>query len=162
MKVTQKKIESWMNTATSIAQDSPDAERKVGALLISKKHNSILATGFNGFIRGAEDSRLPKVKPLKDQYMVHAEKNLLFNCLRNQVSISDCFVVVTLSPCTDCIRSLWQSGIDIIVYKDSHRSIEEVRKMEDISISTSLIGPYTVMRLSPNIKIKPKHLTIVE
>ncbi len=49
----------FMGFALQAAKRSHDAETQVGAVLIHKDTSAILATGFNGFVRGANDQTLP-------------------------------------------------------------------------------------------------------
>lgn len=48
-----------MEIAESIAKRSHDSETKVGAVLVSNKSGAMLATGFNGFVRGAPTVNYP-------------------------------------------------------------------------------------------------------
>ena len=66
-----------MDMAVVISQRSHDEETKVGALLINNESSAILATGYNGFVRGANDKKLPTKRPKKYEYMLHAEQNLI-------------------------------------------------------------------------------------
>jgi len=43
--------------------------------------------------------------------MVHAEQNLICNCARHGISMNNCVIVCTMSPCVQCMRFLWQCGI---------------------------------------------------
>ena len=50
------KIANYMEIADVVSKRSHDVDTKVGAVLINNKSGAIIATGFNGFVRGANDS----------------------------------------------------------------------------------------------------------
>ena len=77
------KIQNFMDIAETISMRSHDAETKVGAVLINNQSSAILATGYNGFVVGAEDDKLPNTRPEKYEYMLHAEQNLITNCSKH-------------------------------------------------------------------------------
>lgn len=135
IKVTHKKLESWHRRAVAVAQDSHDSETKVGALLIHGETGAVLSSGFNGFIRGANDNALPNKRPKKYPYMVHAETNLVYNCARHGVSTDGCILFCTLSPCINCLRAIWQVGISEIYFKDMYRDFKKNCEMKDLEIN---------------------------
>lgn len=110
--------------AREFAKDSPDQDTQVGALLISKSER-VVAASFNGFVRGANDDKLPKTRPEKHKYIQHAERNLLYNCLDEGISTKGATVICTLSPCLECLRACYQSGINSIIFDEWHRNIKE-------------------------------------
>ena len=130
----EHKVPVYIDMARSVSKLSKDAETKVGALLIHKTTGAILATGYNGFIRGADDDMLPSTRPFKYTYMQHAERNLIYNCAKHGVSMNDCVVVCTLSPCTDCVRAMWQCGIDTVYVKDLYSEIDKTLSMKDLGV----------------------------
>jgi dCMP deaminase len=123
-----------MDIALTVAQRSHDAETKVGALLINNKSGAIIATGFNGFVRGTVDANLPNTRPEKYEYMLHAEMNLLTNCALHGIAMADCFLVCTLSPCKLCMRLMVNSGVSRVVVKDLYRDFTEILTMKDIAV----------------------------
>jgi dCMP deaminase len=100
-----------MGIAEAVALRSHDEETKVGAILVKNDTGMVVATGHNGFVRGAPDSTLPKTRPEKYKFMVHAEENLLAHTSRNGINVDNCTLVITLSPCQKCLRLMWQAGI---------------------------------------------------
>ena len=120
-----------MEIAETVAKRSHDAETKVGALLVNNKSGAIIATGYNGFIKGANDAILPNTRPEKYEYILHAEMNLLTNCARHGISMDDCFLVCTLSPCKLCMRLMINSGVNLVIAKDLYRDFEQILTMED-------------------------------
>lgn len=128
------KLQNYMDIALTVAQRSHDAETKVGALLINNKTGAIIATGFNGFVKGAVDTELPTTRPDKYEYILHAEMNLLTNSARHGISMDDCFLVSTLSPCKLCMRLMFNSGVTKVITKVLYRDFDEITRMKDINV----------------------------
>jgi len=148
----QDKLDKLFKIAESVALNSPDAETKVGALLVNGKSLAILSTGYNGFLRNAPDNKLPNKRPEKYEYMLHAEVNLLINCARHGITTSDCILICTLTPCVTCTRLLWQAGITTLYCKDYHPMSYHLCGMQDLTVKQMFIKPH------PNyyITLQPK------
>jgi len=128
------KVQNYMDVATTIAQRSHDAETKVGAVLVKNDSGAIIATGFNGFVRGAPDDILPNTRPDKYEYIVHAEQNLICNSAKHGISMNNCSLICTLSPCKLCMRMLLNCGITKVIAKDLYKDFDEILKMQDIKV----------------------------
>lgn len=146
-----KKLHSYHRMAQAVSEDSPDAQTKVGALLIHGVTGAVLGSGYNGFIRGAPDDKLPKTRPDKYPYMVHAEANLLVNCCRHGVSTDECFLYCTLSPCVNCLRLIYQAGISKVYFKDVYSDFQKNIQMLDMHPMVEEInnGEYYALHLKP-------------
>jgi len=136
------KIDKLFTVAKSIAQFSHDQETQVGAILVSKDTGAILSTGYNGFVRGANDCALPNSRPDKYKYIIHAEVNLLLNAARHGICTSNCYLVCTLSPCINCLRQCWQAGIDTLYFAQKYRDFDENINMKDLSATIEKEGIY--------------------
>lgn len=123
-----------MDIATTVALRSHDAQTKVGAILVNNNSGAIIATGYNGFIKGANDAVLPNTRPDKYEYILHAEMNLLTNCARHGISMDNCFLVCTLSPCKLCMRLMINSGITKVVAKALYTDFDSILKMKDVAV----------------------------
>ncbi len=126
-----------MDLAETIAARSHDAETKVGAILVNNKSGAIIATGYNGFVRGANDETLPNTRPEKYEYILHAEQNLISNSARHGISMEDCSLVCTLSPCKLCMRMLINCGITKVVAKSLYKDFNDILNMKDIKVEVS-------------------------
>lgn len=147
--ISEKKILSYLRRAEVISENSPDAETKVGSVLVSKSTHSVISEGYNGFVRGADDDNIPKTRPDKYEYVIHAESNLICNAARNGVRTNDCFVVQTISPCVHCARLLYQSGIDTVYYKDWYRGTDKVKELGDLILKFTYYDRYTKIVIKP-------------
>lgn len=126
-----------MKQAEVVAERSHDAETKVGAILINNESGAVIAQGYNGFVRGADDTKLPRTRPDKYPYMVHAEQNLMANCARHGISMENTSLIITLSPCTVCMRLMWQAGITRVICRDLYRDVSKILEMEDLHVDIS-------------------------
>lgn len=144
-----EKVLSYIRRAEVVADNSPDAETKVGSVLISKKTGSVISEGYNGFVRGAKDEVIPKTRPEKYEYVIHAETNLICNAARNGVTTDDCFIVQTHSPCVQCARLLYQSGITTVYFKDYYRGTDEVTRLGDLQLKYTSFEKYTKIEIEP-------------
>lgn len=104
----------FMELAGFIAQWSKDPSTKVGAVIVDPRNKRIVATGFNGFPFGVEDTaeRLED-RAVKYEMVVHAETNALMFAGEQA---NGCTVYVTpLPPCARCAVLLIQAGIKRVV-----------------------------------------------
>lgn len=113
-------MDKWTQRFLSIAREvstwSKDPSAQVGAVIVGENRN-ILATGYNGFPRGIYDyqHRLDN-RTEKYKYVVHAEKNCLYNALYNHVDIREATMYVYGLPvCNECSKGILQSGITSVV-----------------------------------------------
>lgn len=147
--ITESKLKHYEGIARSTANQSHDEHTKVGALLIHGKTGAIISSGFNGYIRKAADNKLPKTRPEKYEFMIHAETNLIYNCAKHGVSTDECFVFCTLSPCINCVRAMYQSGITKVYFKDVHSSFEQSTSALDLHLLLKEIGDYHCAEFFP-------------
>lgn len=143
----QKKLDNLFKQAYVIAENSPDLQTQVGSLLVRKSDGAIISSGYNGFIRGAADKYIPNTRPEKHKYILHSEKNLIYHCARNGISMRDCFVVVTLSPCVECMKALFQSGVDTIYFETKYYDFSNQLNRLDFKINLTKIGRYYKIKL---------------
>lgn len=119
-----------------IAQRSHDIHTQHGCVITDKNHR-ILGVGYNGFPKGMNDDLLPKARPDKYYWMIHAERNALSNCV---IRPDNGTAYVTGQCCNDCIMALYQEGIDEVYMIKSHGTIlfdEDAQKRFDIFIQMS-------------------------
>jgi len=114
--LTRKWDERFLRTAKEISTWSKDPSTQVGAIIVNDDRR-ILATGYNGFPRGIDDS----VERLEDRenkykFIVHAEMNAIYNATYNGISLnSSTLYVWGLPVCSECAKGVIQVGIKKIV-----------------------------------------------
>lgn len=114
--------EYFIDIADVVRQKSKDLSSKVGAVIVGRD-KQIISTGFNGFPRGIDEEYLVRwERPVKYQFVVHAERNAIYNAARTGVSLSGCTLYLYAwgppnVPCTECTKAVIQSGITRFVGK---------------------------------------------
>ena len=112
-------IERWdmrfLELADTIRQWSKDPSRKIGAIAV--RDRKILATGYNGFPKGIEDTaERYNNREIKYQYVVHAEMNCIYNAAENGISLKDSTLYIYGLPvCGDCALGIIQAGVSRVV-----------------------------------------------
>ena len=117
-----KHQQAHMRAAHIYAELSTARRLKVGALVV--KDDRIVSIGYNGMPSGwdnnceleLEDGTI-KTKP----EVLHAETNALAKLARSTESGLDADLFVTHSPCLDCAKLIYQSGIKRVFYANAYR-----------------------------------------
>ena len=111
----------FMNLAVQAATRSTCPRKAVGAIVVRDK--AILATGYNGSIRGLDHCF--EVGCLMDNdhcvRTVHAEANAILQAARHGVRIEGADIYVTASPCWDCFKLIANAGIVRVLYGEFYR-----------------------------------------
>lgn len=95
---------------------SKDTSTKVGAIFLAPESHQILSMGYNGMPRGFNETIPVRwERPQKYLYVEHAERNAIYNACRHGTPLENSIAVVTMFPCSDCMRALIQSGVKKIV-----------------------------------------------
>lgn len=126
--------EYFMNIAREVATRSTCDRKFVGAVIV--RDRSILATGYNGSIRGLP--HCDDVGHLMEEghcvRTVHAEANAIVQAASNGVRINDAGIYVTASPCWGCFRLIANSGIKRIVFGELYRDQKIFTNARDAGI----------------------------
>ena len=140
-----------MNMAREMAKLSPDVETQVGAIMLSSE-GRIIASSFNGYLRGADDNDLPSTRPDKYEFMQHAERNMLYNCAYEGIRTKDTTIICTLSPCLECLRACFQSGVKTIIFEETYHACSSLcfyEHLADVVVEKTILGNYTILEMSP-------------
>jgi dCMP deaminase len=118
-----KEVETYMDFARRVAENSHAKRQKVGACLVTP--DDVIFIGYNGtptgFDNTCEDSdgnTLP--------YVLHAESNAIMKATRAGVSLKDSTLTVTLSPCQPCANLIKQAGIKRVIYDKEYRDTSPI------------------------------------
>jgi len=106
----------FMEMATMVAGWSKDPSSKIGAVAVNDERR-ILATGYNGFPKGIEDTE-ERLNNRDEKYprIVHEEMNAIMNALYAGVSLKDSTLYVYGLPvCPSCTKCVIQAGIRRLV-----------------------------------------------
>jgi len=110
----------FIKLAELVSTKSKDPSTKVGVVIVGAG-NEILTTGFNGFPRKIDESVDTRwERPVKYDWIVHAEANAIANAARTGVKLegSRLYMNFLPSPCTGCTGLLIQAGIQSITGPD--------------------------------------------
>ena len=110
--------EDFLGIADAVSKRSHDPQTQVGAV-ITDENNRIIATGYNGFPPGCDDTSLPNLRPDKYPFMVHAEINAISS---SRQDIRGATLYVTWSPCRECAKAIITAGVKKVVYKTSYQN----------------------------------------
>lgn len=126
--------EYFMLQAMVASFRSKDPSTKVGCVLVDENNHQV-SMGYNGFIAGIDESKLPWGKSddgtLVDQkygYIVHAEANAILHANSN---VEGTKAYVTLFPCNECAKLIASKKITEVIFlsdKHSERDYDIVSK----------------------------------
>ena len=95
--------------------------KQVGALIV--KNNMIISDGYNGTPSGFENN-CEDENGLTKWYVLHAEANAILKVARSTQSCEGATLYLTLSPCKECSKLIFQSGIKKVVFKKLYKDQE--------------------------------------
>ena len=116
-----------MKTAETFAELSHARRLHVGAIVV--KDDRIISIGYNGMPAGWDNNcedelkwptgevRLLKTKP----EVLHAESNAIAKLAKSSNSGLGADLFVTHSPCMECAKLIYQSGIRRVFYAEDYR-----------------------------------------
>jgi dCMP deaminase len=135
--------EYFMRIAVEVSSRATCDRKHVGAVIVRDK--SILATGYNGSIRGLmhcdEEGHM-----MEDGHCVrtiHAEANAVIQAARNGVRIEGATIYVTASPCWGCFKMIANAGIGRIVFGEFYRDERIFRFSERLGIELVALNEAT-------------------
>ena len=131
----EKHIKAFMETAKVFAECSTANRLHVGC--ISVKDNKIISIGYNGTPNGwdnvCEDENnktLPEV--------LHAESNMLMKLARTTGGAEGSTVFITHSPCLECAKLIYQSGVKEVYYETEYRNKDGVNFLNKCGVITKV------------------------
>lgn len=96
---------------------SLDARTKCGCIFV--KDNVIVSEGYNGPLRGIDDTKVPNLEyhdqSIYSKNFIHAEVNGIINAAKYGRQLDGCTAYITGMPCIDCYSKMYQSGISKII-----------------------------------------------
>ena len=144
----------FMEMAKLIATWSKDNSTKVGCVIIGPD-KEVRSMGFNGFPRGVNDD-IPQrwTRPIKYEYVVHAEVNAVLNAARNGTNLSRAILYVTMPPCMRCAGAIIQAGIKEVIYMEpeEQKQIPGWRDSLDLSLKMFDEAGVIYKSITPNAK----------
>jgi dCMP deaminase len=138
----EKFKQAYMQTAKTFAELSHARRLKVGAIIV--KEDRIISIGYNGMPAGwsnvcediEEDGSL-KTKP----EVLHAESNAIAKLAKSNESGTGASLFVTHSPCLECAKLIYQSGITNVFYGQSYRDTAGVEFLQKSKVLIVQLNP---------------------
>ena len=119
---------AYMRMAQEWAKLSYSQRKQVGAIIV--KDRMIISDGYNGTPTGF-DNCCEDEEGNTLWYVLHAEANAIMKVAASTQSSEGATLYITMSPCKECSKLIYQSGIKRVVYKEGYRDddgLEFLRK----------------------------------
>ncbi len=138
--------------ANKIAQMSKDESTKVGVVFFDENGEDPLVYGYNGLPRGFNDKDPNKTqRPEKYFWFEHAERNAIYNLVRNMLSNSHPIAILSHFPNMEGARALVISGIEKIIVPASNIILSEEEKSNYLRVKELCSFSNTeLIELDPN------------
>ena len=133
----QKKYDiAYIKMALEWAKLSYCKRRQVGALIV--KDRMIISDGYNGTPTGFENICEDDENYTK-WYVLHAEANAIMKVAASTQSSQGATLYITLSPCKECSKLIFQSGIKRVVFTHKYKDTEGVDFLVKAGVEVSHI-----------------------
>ena len=141
-----------MKVAETFAELSSARRLHVGAIVV--KDDRIISIGYNGMPSGwtndCEDLVVyrKEIEPgvFNNEYthewktkpeVLHAETNAIAKLAKSTESGDDATMFITHSPCLDCAKLIFQSGIKSVYYRNTYRSEDGIEFLKKCNIEVN-------------------------
>ena len=132
-KIKQSRYDqAYMKMALEWAKLSHCRRKQVGALIV--KDNMIISDGYNGTPSGFDNNCEMENGETK-WYVLHAEANAILKCAKHGQSSQGADLYLTLSPCKDCSKLIYQSGIKRVIYYKEYKDLSGVMFLKEAGVT---------------------------
>jgi dCMP deaminase len=122
---------TYMQTAKIFAELSSAQRLHVGAIIV--KDDRIISIGYNGMPAGwtnvCEDVSTDGTLKTKPE-VLHAESNAIAKLAKSNESGNAATLFVTHSPCLECAKLIYQSGICAVYFANEYRDSSGIDFLE--------------------------------
>lgn len=151
----------YITIAETVATMSYAKRLQVGAIVV--KDDRVISMGYNGMPAGWNNNCEDTVYVLDEEVMgtdmvslgytqtdngnwiklktkpevLHAESNAISKLAKSSESGNDATLFVTHSPCLDCAKLIYQSGISSVYYRNSYRDDSGIKFLEQSGIKVT-------------------------
>ena len=129
----EKYDRAYLRMALEWAQLSHCKRKKVGALIV--KNNMIISDGYNGTPSGFDNTCEDENGKTK-WYVLHAEANAILKCAKHGQSCQGSNLYLTLSPCQDCSKLIYQAGIKRVIYHTPYKDSSGLLFLQKAGVET--------------------------
>ena len=127
---------AYLRMASEWAKLSYCERRKVGAIIV--KDRMIISDGYNGTPTGYENI-CEDDEGYTKWYVLHAEANAILKVAASTQSCKGATLYITLSPCKNCSKLIFQAGIIRVVYSTAYKDLSGVDFLKKSGIEVSHI-----------------------
>jgi dCMP deaminase len=138
--IKEKYLDTYMKTAKLFAEHSSAVRKKVGAVVV--KNDRIISIGYNGMPSGWDNNcedvvhRIAQESILKTKpEVLHAESNAIAKLAKSTESGDGASMFITCSPCIDCAKMIYQSGIKEVFYGEEYRNNDGIDFLNKCGLS---------------------------
>jgi dCMP deaminase len=118
---------AFMQAAQTFAELSHARRLKVGAIVV--KDDRIISIGYNGMPAGWDNTCEEEIKwpngeirgLITKPEVLHAETNAIAKLAKSNDSGNGATMFITHSPCIECAKLIYQSGIGHVMYMQNYR-----------------------------------------
>ncbi len=136
-KERQKKYDlAYLKMAKIWGQLSYCQRKKVGALIV--KDNMIVSDGYNGTPSGF-DNHCEDDNNQTKWHVLHAEANAISKVAASTQNSRGATLYVTLSPCKECSKLIFQAGIKRVVFHQKYSDISGLEFLEKAGVKVEQI-----------------------
>jgi dCMP deaminase len=137
----QKKYNDfYMDIAHRVSQMSHARRLQVGSVLV--KDGNIISFGWNGMPSGWDNNCEDEIRNIYDgdyalrtkPEVLHAEQNCLTKIARSTNSSDGACMFITHAPCIECAKSIFQSGIKKVFYRNTYRTEDGLKFLEKCEV----------------------------
>lgn len=100
--------------------NSKDPNTKVGCIIVSQL-NGGYCLGYNKFPTHITDTDYRWQKPIKYQYVIHAEVVAIIEGMRRGIELATSVLYSTHFPCSKCMGLIVEVGIKTVFYTEEHK-----------------------------------------
>jgi dCMP deaminase len=141
----EKFKKAYMYTAQTFAKLSHARRLQVGAIVV--KEDRIISIGYNGMPAGwdntCEDEYLHEdgSTTLKTKSEVlHAETNAIAKLAKSNDSGNGATMFITHSPCIECAKLIYQSGISHVMYMQNYRDDAGIKFLDRSGVTVEQVN----------------------
>ena len=126
-----------MQAAHVYAKCSTALRLNVGALIV--KDDRIISIGYNGMPSGWDNVCEDENNKSRPE-VLHSESNAIAKLAKSSESGDGSAIFITHSPCLDCAKMIYQSGIKQVYYSNEYRSTDGVDFLNKCNITVEQLG----------------------
>lgn len=130
---------AYMKTAQTFAELSYARRLKVGAIVV--KDDRIISIGYNGMPAGWDNNCEDEIRyedggvTLRTKpEVLHAESNAIAKLAQSNDSGNGATLFITHSPCIECAKLIYQSGICEVYYSEGYRDANGINFLKESGV----------------------------